>query len=95
MHGASNPPPGLLQQALLSSIGTECLSGCLAGLLAGCLSPQHRERGEPVPPEQSLEVARQVKERHAYVCSDMVREFAKFDDNPAKYFKQYEGAHFR
>ncbi|GAB4819485.1 hypothetical protein N2152v2_006531 [Parachlorella kessleri] len=54
-----------------------------------------RERGEPIPPEQSLEVARQIKERHAYVCADMVKEFAKYDESPAKYLRQYEGAHCR
>lgn len=54
-----------------------------------------RERGEAVPPEQSLEVARQVKEQHAYVCSDMVKEFAKYDQQPDKYFRQYEGTHVR
>ena len=28
-----------------------------------------RDSRQPVPPEQSLEVARQVKEQHCYVCS--------------------------
>lgn len=48
-----------------------------------------------MPPEQSLDVARQIKERHAYVCADMAKEFAKYDDNPGKYLQQYEGAHYR
>ena len=30
-----------------------------------------RERGEPVPPEMSLDVARQIKERHCYIASDI------------------------
>ena len=54
-----------------------------------------RERGEPIPPEQSLEAARQIKERHAYVCADMVKEFAKYDENPGKYLRQYQGTHYR
>lgn len=32
-----------------------------------------RERGEKVPPEDTLDVARRVKEQHSYVCSDVVR----------------------
>jgi actin-related protein 3 len=36
-----------------------------------------RERGEPVPPELSLEVARQVKEGHCYTCGDIAKEFLK------------------
>lgn len=48
-----------------------------------------------MPPEQSLEVARQIKEEHAYVCGDMAKEFAKYDDKPEKYLRQYEGTHFR
>ena len=27
-----------------------------------------RDRGEPVPPEDSLEVAKRIKEEHCYVC---------------------------
>mmetsp|Transcript_115331 Transcript_115331/g.279813 ORF Transcript_115331/g.279813 Transcript_115331/m.279813 type:complete len:426 (-) Transcript_115331:89-1366(-) len=54
-----------------------------------------RERGEPVPPEDSLDVARRVKEGYCYTCQDMVKEFNKFDANPAKHFKSYTGTHAR
>lgn len=54
-----------------------------------------RERGEPVPPEDSLDVARRVKEQYCYTCQDMVKEFNKFDANPAKHFKSYTGRHAR
>jgi len=50
-----------------------------------------RERKEPVPSEDSLEVAKRVKETYSYVCPDLVREFTKYDSNPDKYFKQYVG----
>eukprot|EP00499_Haloplacidia_sp_CaronLabIsolate_P008828 CAMPEP_0196781934 /NCGR_PEP_ID=MMETSP1104-20130614/10446_1 /TAXON_ID=33652 /ORGANISM="Cafeteria sp., Strain Caron Lab Isolate" /LENGTH=413 /DNA_ID=CAMNT_0042152165 /DNA_START=21 /DNA_END=1262 /DNA_ORIENTATION=+ len=52
-----------------------------------------RDRREPVPPEDSLEVAKAIKERHCYVCQDIVKEFAKYDTEPAKYFKTWEGVH--
>lgn len=34
-----------------------------------------RERGEKVPPEESLDVARRIKEQHCYVCKDIAKEF--------------------
>ncbi|XP_028058438.1 actin-related protein 3 isoform X2 [Camellia sinensis] len=50
-----------------------------------------RERGEHVPPEDSFEVARKVKETYCYTSSDIVKEFNKYDREPAKYIKQYKG----
>ncbi|KAL0297046.1 UNVERIFIED_CONTAM: Actin-related protein 3 [Sesamum radiatum] len=50
-----------------------------------------RERGEHVPPEDSFEVARKVKEMYCYTCSDIVKEFNKHDKEPAKYIKQWRG----
>ena len=50
-----------------------------------------RERKEPVPAEDSLEVAKRVKEMYSYVCPDLAKEFARFDEKPDKYFKQYTG----
>lgn len=32
-----------------------------------------QERGENVPPEDSFEVARKVKETYCYTCSDIVK----------------------
>lgn len=32
-----------------------------------------------------------MKEMYSYVCPDMLKEFAKFDSKPEKYFKTYEG----
>ena len=54
-----------------------------------------RDRGENVPPEDSLEVAKKVKEMHSYVCPDIVKEFKKYDEKPEKYFKKYSGIHSR
>jgi len=52
-----------------------------------------RDRGEPIPPEDSLEVAKAVKEMHSYVCPDIVKEYGKYDANPGKYFRTYENKH--
>lgn len=49
-----------------------------------------RERGESIPPSESLEVAKRIKEQYSYVCPDVAREFTKYDSDPEKWFKQYE-----
>jgi actin-related protein 3 len=50
-----------------------------------------RERGEKIPPAESMEVAKRIKERYSYVCPDLVKEFNKYDNDPAKWIKQYDG----
>ena len=47
-----------------------------------------RDRKEPVPSEDSMEVAKRVKEMYSYVCPDIAKEFAKYDEKPEKYFKK-------
>jgi len=50
-----------------------------------------REREIGIPPEQSLETAKAIKERYCYVCPDIAKEFNKFDADPAKYMKKFQG----
>jgi len=52
-----------------------------------------RERETTVPPEESMEVAKRIKEQFSYVCPDLVKEFAKYDKDPDKWYKQYNGTH--
>ncbi|KAJ3626920.1 hypothetical protein Zmor_004139 [Zophobas morio] len=52
-----------------------------------------REREPQIPPEDSMEVAKVIKERYSYVCSDLAKEFQKFDEERSKYIKQYDGQH--
>jgi len=47
--------------------------------------------GRAIPPAESLEVAKRVKETYSYVCPDLVKEFTKYDTNPEKWIKKYEG----
>jgi actin-related protein 3 len=54
-----------------------------------------RDRNEKVPPEDSLEVAKRVKEMYSYVCPDIVKEYSKYDEKPDKYFKTYTDVHSR
>lgn len=68
-----------------------------------------REREKGIPPSESLDVAKRVKERFCYVCPDIAKEvckgrvyrascfnhrlqFGKYDKDPSKWFKIYEGA---
>ncbi|KAG8506135.1 Actin-related protein 3C [Galemys pyrenaicus] len=50
-----------------------------------------REREVGIPPEQSLETAKAIKEKYCYICPDIVREFAKYDVDPRRWVKQYTG----
>nr|ACO10729.1 Actin-related protein 3 [Caligus rogercresseyi] len=50
-----------------------------------------REREIGIPPEQSLETARAIKEKYCYVCSDIAKEFNKYDTDLNKFIKTYEG----
>ena len=50
-----------------------------------------RERESGIPPEQSLDTAKHIKEKYGYICPDVAKEFAKYDSQPEKWFKVYEG----
>lgn len=50
-----------------------------------------REREFNIPPEQSLETAKAIKERYSYICPDIAKEFAKYDTETSKWVRQYEG----
>lgn len=52
-----------------------------------------RDRNETlqIPPEEQLRVAERIKEDYGYVCGDMVKEFRKYDADPAKYIIKHEG----
>jgi actin-related protein 3 len=50
-----------------------------------------REREVGIPPEQSLETAKAIKEKYCYICPDIVQEFAKYDEDPQRWIKQYTG----
>ena len=39
-----------------------------------------KERKEPVPQEDAMEVARVIKEKYGYVCKDVAAEYAKYDE---------------
>lgn len=54
-----------------------------------------RERETGVPPEDTMEAAKRIKEQYCYVCPDISREFAKYEQEPAKWLKQYTAKHSR
>jgi len=49
-----------------------------------------REREVGIPPEQSLETAKAIKEKYSYVCPDIAKEFLKYDADPGKWMKKYQ-----
>lgn len=52
---------------------------------------QLRDRGEDLPPDTALDLARSIKEQYSYVCPDLVKEYAKYDSDPSKYIKHVKG----
>jgi actin-related protein 3 len=38
-----------------------------------------KDRGEPIPAEDSMQIAKNIKERYGYVCEDIVEEYKSFD----------------
>jgi actin-related protein 3 len=50
-----------------------------------------RDRGEPLDPMQSLEIAKKIKEQYCYVCPDLVKEYNKYDKEPEGRIRQFEG----
>jgi len=50
-----------------------------------------KEREMGIPAEQSMETAKAIKERFCYTCPDIVKEFTKYDADPSKWIKLYEG----
>lgn len=54
---------------------------------------QLRDREPQIPPEDSMEVAKRIKEIYSYVCPDIAKEFTKYDQDPAKWIKQYSFNH--
>jgi actin-related protein 3 len=50
-----------------------------------------RERGERVPPESAMDVARRVKEDYCYVCKDIAKEFLQHERMPGEYIVQMHG----
>jgi len=51
---------------------------------------QLRNRNEPIPPEDTLNVAKKIKESFCYVCPDVVNEYKKYDTDPSR-FRVYKG----
>jgi actin-related protein 3 len=52
-----------------------------------------RERENSIPPEESLEVAKKIKETYSYVCPDIVKEFRKYELEGDKWIKRHEFIH--
>jgi len=50
-----------------------------------------RERGERVPPEHAMDVARRAKEEYGYVCKDLAKEFVLHERMPNEYVVQMHG----
>jgi actin-related protein 3 len=52
---------------------------------------REREGSRVIPPGEAFDTAKRVKETYSYVCPDIVREYKKYDSQPDRWIKQYEG----
>lgn len=52
---------------------------------------QRDREGRVIPSSESFNTAKRVKETYSYVCPDIVKEFRKYDRDPAKWIKKYQG----
>lgn len=55
---------------------------------------QLRDRGEDLPPDTALDIAKKIKEMYCYVCPDIVKEYQKYDTDPTR-FRQVSGKDMR
>lgn len=86
---------GLLHRALVDSQAEGYVIGsCIKHIpvagrdITAYVQQLLRDREVGIPPEQSLAVAKAIKERYSYVCPDIVKEFQKYDQEGAKWIKQ-------
>jgi actin-related protein 3 len=52
-----------------------------------------RDHGEKIGPEDSMMVAKTIKEKYSYCCQDIVKEYEKYDKDPSKYFISHTATH--
>jgi len=49
-----------------------------------------RDREGHIPPDESLDLAKQIKEQYSYVCPDIVKEYKKYEQEGDRYIRQHE-----
>lgn len=52
-----------------------------------------RDHGEKIGPEDSMMIAKTIKEKYSYCCQDIVKEYEKYDKDPSKYFISHTATH--
>lgn len=54
-----------------------------------------KDRGEKFPAEDSNEIAARIKEKFGYVCTDVIKEYAKFDKKKIEEGKFVQSTRFK
>ena len=65
----------IVHRPLLSLLVTRAID-CKGPDLIVVARVECRDRGEPIPPDLSLDVARKIKERYCYIAADMAKVFS-------------------
>lgn len=54
----------------------DCINAIKLLIIISLIMQFMQERGELIPPDESLEIARKVKETYCYTCTDIVKVIA-------------------
>jgi len=52
-----------------------------------------KQREAHIPQSQLYVAAQRIKEKYSYVCSNIAKEFGRYDEDPASHIKQWSGMH--
>jgi actin-related protein 3 len=58
------------------------------------MSQYIRDRESSIPPEDLYVVTQKIKEEHGYVCSDIAKEYKKYDEDLKKNISKYTGIEY-
>lgn len=101
-HGKNNAVTGTVIDSgdgvthIIPVVEGYCIGSCIKHIpLAGrdvtnFVVQQLRDRGETLPPEDALTIAKNIKESFCYVCPDLAKEYKKYDKDPSR-FRTYSG----
>ncbi|GFH53512.1 hypothetical protein CTEN210_09988 [Chaetoceros tenuissimus] len=87
-HSSTNVVPVVDGRVLTSKIKSLNVGG---KQIISHIQQHLRKRKEPMPNNMQLEIATSIKETLTYVCPNIEKEHIRFDGNPEKHVKIYQG----
>ena len=87
-HSSTNIVPVVNGRVLTSNVKRLNFGG---RNITSYVQQQLRKRKEPMPSNMQLEIASSIKETLTYICPNIEKEHIRFDENPEKHVKTYQG----